>query len=832
MSFKDCIVKAAADGKIKPEKAKEAEIIYDAFYAKSIASGADEYTADMAAGLESMEYFTKKTSVDKVRKMREMQKSLQFSREIDGIKPEDLPRWLKDFHDKKVQAAYTVRAREMSSIMEELEYEFRPRFLGLSQLLPHHRKSWVPFKNKRDLDDIVRALYKEATSLKNNEQKSKLFSELINKMTLTTVRHANRFGVDMGWHETFRLPQRRARNKMRKRKDEWVKDHLDASDWDKMVHVSGPKEGLPIAVDERVAFLNDSYDIIITDGMDKRGIKIADAFSLERSIHYKDADSWIKMNDKYGDGTVLTQLVGFMDGMSRNLALVDVFGPNPDSMVRSIKDGVYKKTAAFDKANQDYSLGTKANGAIESFDAAHSIFTNENSASYESWPSMLLSTSKNIIYSSLLGGVSLLSVPTDIGKGVHRALWTGTSPGRFIGQYADFLASTKSRREVTRAEFILDSGMGMTADSARFSRDMGGARWSRLFSDAAFRLSFLTPTTKFAKAANSVAVLHALTEARGVKFDDLQYKGLLTEAGITEREWDIFRSTQGRNEHLGIIDYPSIRSRTDIPWEVAQDVADKFAVSLVNEVRKRVMEGGLRGRAFLTGKSAPDSFAGMAASAISMLKGYPVAMFAETLDDFAKRSSSQGGGGKGKAVATAEVVTMFAAMTLMGALATQLKQIKSGRDPLDMTTQEFWGMASLAGGGASFLGDFLFSNLNDFGQSTADYFFGPLGDFSSKLKNLTVGNLVEILNGDETNAAKEFFDFAATYTPFSKTWWFQLPLERMITERLSMEVSPEAYRNYMKRNRKRLKDYGQKMWWPHGQDEPARAPDLEAALGE
>ena len=58
-----------------------------------------------------------------------------------------------------------------------------------------------------------------------------------------------------------------------------------------------------------------------------------------------------------------------------------------------------------------------------------------------------------------------------------------------------------------------------------------------------------------------------------------------------------------------------------------------------------------------------------------------------------------------------------------------------------------------------------FSNVNRFGGGLTETVAGPVTDVGKDLINLTIGNLYEVAQGEDTKAAKEFIDFTLRYTP-------------------------------------------------------------------
>ncbi len=116
---------------------------------------------------------------------------------------------------------------------------------------------------------------------------------------------------------------------------------------------------------------------------------------------------------------------------------------------------------------------------------------------------------------------------------------------------------------------------------------------------------------------------------------------------------------------------------------------------------------------------------------------------------------------------------MAIGLTIGGAIAIQIRGMLDGKDPEDMgpENRSFWLRALFTGGGLGLLGDFVNANQNRFGQGITDMIVGPAAAMVSDFGKLTLGNGMEALRGEETNAGREAVQFAGRYTPLLSSWW-------------------------------------------------------------
>ena len=148
-----------------------------------------------------------------------------------------------------------------------------------------------------------------------------------------------------------------------------------------------------------------------------------------------------------------------------------------------------------------------------------------------------------------------------------------------------------------------------------------------------------------------------------------------------------------------------------------------------------------------------------------------------------------------------------------------------------MDSVEFWIAGLLQGGGLGILGDFLFTNVNRFGKGFGTTLAGPGAGLGTDAVNLTAGNLVQLLSGEETDFGIELTDFVARYTPGASIWYLRTALERLVTDQVRQLVDPDADQKLRRKMRRWERDFDQGHWWERGKMAPDRAPDFANALG-
>ena len=148
-----------------------------------------------------------------------------------------------------------------------------------------------------------------------------------------------------------------------------------------------------------------------------------------------------------------------------------------------------------------------------------------------------------------------------------------------------------------------------------------------------------------------------------------------------------------------------------------------------------------------------------------------------------------------------------------------------------MDTPQFWGRALLSSGGLGIFGDFMFSDVNRFGGGLAQTIAGPRMGFLDKLRELTIGNIMQLATGEDTNFGRESVDFFGRYLPGVSTGYLRLAFERLVLDRLRLMADPKAKQRMRSLERRRKRIYDQEYWWRPGETSPRRGPNIQGVTG-
>ena len=95
--------------------------------------------------------------------------------------------------------------------------------------------------------------------------------------------------------------------------------------------------GLPFSREKLSLVLDDVWRTITSGGLNKlkdgqstfTGKSLGNRRTDHRFLVFKDAESWIKYQDEFGDPNAFNVMMNHIDGMSKDLAELEIFGPNP-----------------------------------------------------------------------------------------------------------------------------------------------------------------------------------------------------------------------------------------------------------------------------------------------------------------------------------------------------------------------------------------------------------------------------------------------------------------------------------------------------------------------
>lgn len=662
-------------------------------------------------------------------------------------------------------------------------------------------------KGKAHLDNMVREFLGEDTG----DAAARELSQSWAKTSDLIPELMNQVGGSMRRLDKF-LPQHQNPARMVGREAEWVADHLEAVDWTRMRW----PDGTLIALADRLALLAFAYRTLVSDGANKtdtnafrgRGRAVGNMINSHRFLHYKNADGWLKVHNKYGEGTILDVLMGHVEDMSHRIALVDIFGPNPDAGFANAEAAVRKIAA--DLSPQDQA---KAEGVLKNkVRPMYETIARKNPMDPHSVPGALVTGVSQMAISAQLGSATLLAAPGDFTTTAAARIANGLDVfGGTRTYFAALATDPKLQQQIARQSgFIMDDTVLSVYNTTRFT---GVATWApsitKRISDGVLRASLLSGHTRAARWAAQMELMGVFAREAGTAFSELKFKRMFERFGITEADWNAFRGVAAHTPKDGVAFLrPVDLLNSDIGNK--SELYEKFHRVVFDSSREMVPDATVEASVMLKGTSRPDTLAGMLLHSFSMYKNFPVT-FVMTYGRLGLMSADTAGG------RVAFYAGLIAAMTLVGAVGTQMREITKGRQPLPMDNAQFYGKALMSGGALSIWGDFLFSGVNEYGRGPQDLVGGPVMSAFGDMTDFALGDVLELIQEGDADFSPMFRKGASLlerYTPGSSLWWARLALERQVWDRLDELADPDAYRKRRRAMERQQEDFGNGYWLP------------------
>ena len=168
----------------------------------------------------------------------------------------------------------------------------------------------------------------------------------------------NQFGGNIPKIKGNHLPQPHNSTKIgRVPQEEWTNDISSYLDLEQMIN---NKTNRSFTQEELLLELPDSYNAIKTEGVSRLtpGVRMGSSSLGSKNLDhrffvFKDAESYLAYQAKYGDEDVISTMYQHLESMSRDTAMMRSLGPNPNSGFRYLIDIIRIETKDLDLKPQD-----------------------------------------------------------------------------------------------------------------------------------------------------------------------------------------------------------------------------------------------------------------------------------------------------------------------------------------------------------------------------------------------------------------------------------------------------------------------------------------------
>lgn len=223
-------------------------------------------------------------------------------------------------------------------------------------ILSDFRKGWLLGDLRRrkegvaaNMENFVREAFGEDTGDARAKELAKTWIEVTNRLRT----RANRAGAAINHLENFGFPQGHNREALLNvGREKWVEYMMR----DGVLDLERMNAGrvVPMTLDDLRVVLRDVWGTITSGGQINRtpgygglgqGALARRWDGRDRWLHFKSADEWLAYQKAFGEGDPYRIMTTHINHMARDIATLEVMGPNPEAMRNYLK-GLVLKTAA------------------------------------------------------------------------------------------------------------------------------------------------------------------------------------------------------------------------------------------------------------------------------------------------------------------------------------------------------------------------------------------------------------------------------------------------------------------------------------------------------
>ena len=826
MSMRDCINDGFKEGNLTESQRDQALSLFDELENTHLNRGG--MGASVKAARDTFDVLKRQAIETKRRKLLQIKNWQQITKNLeeyrDGSGNRNIFRAAEAIFDRDENSKF-------SDVVGRQKIVERAATAKLSEVLATFKRDVLGrTRQKAKLNNVVLEIFGKDTGDASAKEMAKAWSEAAEYLRL----RFNQAGGQISNRQDWGMPQSHNMLEIRKagylQWKDYIKGRLDKK---KMID---DETGLEFTDETLEKALIQVYKTITTDGFNKinpggvgQGKSIASRHTDHRFLVFKTPEDWVAYQKKFGNDNSFDVMFGHISAMSKDIAMLEILGPNPKATLNFLKTTLSKEAAM----SPDVKMRGKANKTNGKLDVFYDHITGTNNSPIDGNIASVLAGTRQLLQSSQLGS-AFISAIVDANYGRMARAMVGMPQTKALTSYLKMmnpLTLKEKGKLAVRMGLTAEGWSTLASAQMRYVGDISGPEITRRIADFVMRASFLSPWTQAGRWSFGMEMMGFMADNADKAFKDLPapLKNTLDRFGIREQNWEIIRKTPLHDENgVKFLRFLDIEARTDIDPSVARELTNRMMELLEYETNFAVPSSSMRGEVMLKGNTKPGTFIGEISRSFAMYKNFGVTL----MNTHLMRGINQ----KGALKKSAWAANFFISTTLMGMMAMQLKEMSKGRDPVSMLDKDgnpnikTWGAAFLQGGGFGIFGDFLFNDVNRLGGGISQTIAGPVAGLGEDILKLSVGNIMEYAQGKDTNIASELIRFAGRYTPGSSLWYLRLALERNVLDQATLFADPKGYRKMRQKIRKYSRNRGQDYWWRPGRTSPDRGPNLEKLL--
>jgi len=424
MSFKSCIQDGVFEGRISQAQADEANGLFDELveqYNRQMGPGPAQTKAAadaaQAARIESIQ-----------RKRRTLLQAQAWKRADLDMRsyangdPAEMGNAALALLEQDVVSNYASVAqlrdaitRRATSMMDEYLTTFKRDMLGRT-------------RNKATMNNLIREVFGENTG----DAAARELAGAWGRASEYLRQRFNSAGGSISKRLDWGLPQSHSTERVRAvRFEEWRDFIAPRLNVDKMID---ERTGLKFSPARLELALKDVYETIRTDGMasmkpsgTQRGRSVATRRQDHRFLVFRNGDSWLQYQQRFGNPDPFDSMMGHIDNMARDIAMMERLGPNPASTLTYLKQTMRKAAAG------DVRAENRANRKSAQLDDLYGAIMGRNNSPVDSTFSYTMAGTRQLLQAAQLGAASIAAL-TDINPQVITRGFNGLPQVKTINQ--------------------------------------------------------------------------------------------------------------------------------------------------------------------------------------------------------------------------------------------------------------------------------------------------------------------------------------------------------------------------------------------------------------
>ena len=487
MSFLDCITNGRTEGNLNDDQARLASDLFielEVEYSGSMNRG----QAQAQAAKETFEAL-KRISIEKKRKkllqvqaFKNIEKNLRGYRDASGNA--NYGKAAASLIDADVLSNFTSLVQRENSIKQTATAK-------LYDVLATFKRNLIgEVRNKAQLKNMVREVFGKDTGDVSAKEFAQAWKEAAEYLRL----EFNRAGGSIARRSDWGMPQVHDMVAVGKvSRGDWINFVKDKLDLDKMLDET---TGLKFSEDRLYFALTDVYETISSGGLNKvkpdaialQGKSISNRRQDHRFLVFKNADVWLEYQAKFGNSNPFDTMISHISSMSKEIAQMDVLGPNPSASINYIKTQIRKEVKPGNQKGLD-----AANRQGKYLDTLYNAFVGVNNAPIDSFFGNTFAGLRQILQSAQLGSASI-SALTDMNFQRITRGFVGLPQVSTVTDYLKFLNPLNAKEKgklAVRLGLIAEGWTSIASAQMRYVGDISGPEITRRIGDFTMRASFL-----------------------------------------------------------------------------------------------------------------------------------------------------------------------------------------------------------------------------------------------------------------------------------------------------------------------------------------------------